>query len=726
MLAASLVAVPQQPPQPAKPVPIGNLQLEGVPLSDVVDSLARQLGMNILVEANLASANVTLNTYGEPGRIDARNLLELLLRINGFGLVQEGEIYRVVQIARLRRLPVSRATDPNSIAEDDQMMLNLVFLRYITVSEMSTVLGEFTDENTIIRSYQPANLLMILDSRRNMRRLMDLIAQFDSDVFAGQRVRLFELQYALPSEIVKDLEGILKGISLNSETSLLRFLPVDRLNLLIAVAPNPGAFEQVKEWLDRLDKPITITSGVIDTYVYRVLYQRADCLAQALNQLYSPWGTSAFFPPYGAASLGGFGAPSLYGANPYQGFGGGYGPYAGWQGMGYPGGYPGGGFGGGSGGYGSQNSFSQGFGGMGVCGPYSFGSFGGGLAYGAPAFGGFAAQTGLPGQAATPGGLIGAGQTALPAGAAAPAQSGAGAAEQIPPPRIVPNPLDNSLLIQANKQQYQAILKLLQELDRPPRQILLEAKIYSVAMVGSFAAGVEAYFRQKTGANRQFGASLKGAATSLSAGLLVGQSRELLAFLNLEENRSLARVISEPSLIATDSIPASINVGTQVPVLTGQIATPVQVGGTNAFTQGISSHNTGVTLQVHARVNPSGVVTLMINQEVSSPEETTTSDIPTPSFSQQVVQTQITLQDGDTVAIGGIISENTSRASTGVPFLSRIPGVGLLFGSQSYASDRTELIIFMTPHVIYDTTQLLEASEEVKRRMRKLRQYVIE
>ncbi|HWP83707.1 MAG TPA: secretin N-terminal domain-containing protein [Terriglobia bacterium] len=283
MLAAALIAVPQQPPQPAKPVPIGNLQLEGVPLSDVVDSLARQLGMNILVEVNLAAANVTLNTYGEAGNIDARNLLELLLRINGFGLVQEGEIYRIVQIAQLRRLPLSRVTDPNNIPEDDQMMLNLVFLRYITVSEMSTVLGEFTDENTIIRSYQPANLLMILDSRRNMRRLMDLIAQFDSDVFAGQRVRLFELQYALPSEIVKDLEEILKGISLNSETSLLRFLPVDRLNLLIAVAPNPGAFEQVKEWLDRLDKPITITSSVIDTYVYRVLYQRADCLAQALN-----------------------------------------------------------------------------------------------------------------------------------------------------------------------------------------------------------------------------------------------------------------------------------------------------------------------------------------------------------------------------------------------------------------------------------------------------------
>jgi general secretion pathway protein D len=206
--------------------------------------------------------------------------------------------------------------------------------------------------------------------------------------------------------------------------------------------------------------------------------------------------------------------------------------------------------------------------------------------------------------------------------------------------------------------------------------------------------------------------------------MLVSQSRELLAAVSLQEIAGNARVISEPSLIATDSIPATINVGTQVPVLTGQTASPIQQGGTNAFTQGISSHNTGVTLQVNARVNPSGVVTLIVNQEVSSPQETTTSSIPTPSFNQQVVQTQITLQDGDTIAIGGTITDNTSNSSVGIPGLNRIPILGHLFGSKSFSRDRSELIIFMTPHVIYDTTDLLEASEEVKSRMRRLQRYL--
>jgi general secretion pathway protein D len=233
--------------------------------------------------------------------------------------------------------------------------------------------------------------------------------------------------------------------------------------------------------------------------------------------------------------------------------------------------------------------------------------------------------------------------------------------------------------------------------------------------------GVNYYFQKASGQDRKPLASLVNTATQLSAGMLVGQARELLAFLSLSDNATNARVISEPSLIATDSIPASINVGAQVPVLTGTVITPG--GGTNTQTQGISSHDTGVTLQVNARVNPSGVVTLIIDQEISNPAPTTTSNIPTPSFNQQVVQTQLTMQDGDTIAIGGLISENTSSGSAGIPGLNRLPYVGGFFGNKTYSHDRTEMIIFMTPHVIYDANDLLEASQELKNSVRHLRKY---
>jgi general secretion pathway protein D len=712
----------QPPPQPAaaqqtqaqQAAPAGPvLNLQDASLTQVVDQLARQLKINIQIDPRV-KGTITLNTYGETRNLDPRNLLDMILRVNGYGMVQEGEIYRIVPLADVVRQPIPFQVNGKDIPSDDQLMLNLVFLKYVNVDELSKVIQEFTDPNAVIKVYPPANLMFILDSRRNMGRLMELVALFDSDTFAGERVRLYELHNARPSDLVKELDNILKSISLDSKNSTVRFLAVDRIGTLIAVAPNTGAFDTVETWIKKLDVPVSVTSSVIDTYVYHVRYGSAVCLAMAMNQLYAPAGSAGAYG-YG----GGYPQATPYGGGGYGGgYGGAYGGGGGGYGGGYGGGFggtQGGAFGGTGSGYGSQNSFNSGFGGAGGCGASA--GMGGGMGggYGYPSFGGYAAQTVAAPAAISPGGVL--------AGTATAAAAPSAASGTTPnPPRIVPNPLDNSLLIQADAQQYQGILKLLKELDVAPRQILLEAKIYSVIMSGSFAMGVNYYYQQVSGKERKPLASLVNNATQLSAGMLVGQAKELLAFLSLSDNASNARVISEPSLIATDSIPATINVGAQVPVLTGTVITPG--GGTNTQTQGISSHDTGVTMQVNARVNPSGVVTLIIDQEVSSPTATTTSSIPTPSFNQQVVQTQITMQDGDTVAIGGLISENTSSGSAGIPGLNRLPYVGGFFGSKTYSHDRTELIIFMTPHVIYDTNDLLEASEELKASVRKIRKYI--
>jgi general secretion pathway protein D len=276
---------------------------------------------------------------------------------------------------------------------------------------------------------------------------------------------------------------------------------------------------------------------------------------------------------------------------------------------------------------------------------------------------------------------------------------------------------------------------LLEQIDIPPRQVLIEAKIYSVNLTGGFSAGVNAAFQAATavpGQSNRFFPSLvttavgaAGAASggiSLTASALVGRNRQLLAFLSATESTSRTKVISAPSVIATDSIQASINVGTSVPTLSSQaVGAGVQVGGNSVFTNTVSNISTGVTLSILARVNPSGIVTMVINQQVSDPVPPSTgSAIQSPSFSQKSVSTQVTVQDGDTVAIGGIIQETNGEASSGIPGLHRIPVVGALFGSKSYSKDRTELVIFLTPRVIYDTNQIMEASEELKNQMKKL------
>jgi general secretion pathway protein D len=303
-------------------------------------------------------------------------------------------------------------------------------------------------------------------------------------------------------------------------------------------------------------------------------------------------------------------------------------------------------------------------------------------------------------------------------------------------PRVIANPMNNTLLIQSTAQEYESIEQLIKELDVPPRQVLIEAKIYSVDLSTAVSSGITAALQSKTasGSVGSTAASFMGsliatgnpATTTLSAAMLVGKSRELLGTVTLMEGQSKAKVLSAPAVIATDSIPASISVGTTVPAQSSSTAS----GITGATTTGISNVATGIGLSIVARVTPSGIVTMVINQNVSDPQATTSSGsgstINSPSFATKSITTQVTVQDGDTIAIGGQIQESTSVILSGLPYLDRIPFVGALFGSRSYSKERTELIIFITPHVIYDSNQMMDATEELKDKLRDLRKDVKE
>ena len=122
---------------------------------------------------------------------------------------------------------------------------------------------------------------------------------------------------------------------------------------------------------------------------------------------------------------------------------------------------------------------------------------------------------------------------------------------------------------------------------------------------------------------------------------------------------------------------------------------------------------------------------MVIDQDVTAPIANPLSssgapgaDIDSPSFSQRNVSTQVTVEDGDTIAIGGIIMESTTESSQGIPYLHRIPYLGALFGAKTNTKQRTELIIFLTPRVIYDTTQITDATEELKSKMRDLKKVI--
>ena len=554
--AAPAQAAPGQPGTPppttapvsaGSPTVYGGLSLNNASLTEVIDLLARQLKLNYILDPRV-KGGVILNTYGDTKDIDTRSLLETILRINGYGMVKQGELYRIVPLGDISHLPIppERKGDSSSIPEDDQTMLNLVFLKYVTSSEVVKVLQPFIGENASMYEYAPANLLLILDSRRNMRRTMDLVGMFDSDVLANQRVHVYEVKNGRPSDITKELENIVKSIALSDKTPI-KFLPIDRINSIIAVAPNPGVFNEVGKWLEKLDVPIQLAVGAINNYVYRVRYgdaQAISCSIQALyGQLTNPLGYQTTNIAMCAGNSG-FGRGAGIGAGGGMG-GGGFGG----------GGYGGGGFGGG--GYGGG-----GFGGGGYGGGYGAGYPGGGYppvaGYGGPPAGTNGPMTAASAAATGTVAANGTDLTGRYLGNAPAADFTAGGHV----PRVIANPLNNTLLIQASAQEYESILRLLKDLDVPPRQVLIEAKIYSVDLSHDFSSSVSAVLQEISGTTpHTFLGSLAGAATNLQAATLVGKSRELLGAVQLQESESRAKELSAPSVIATDSIPATITVG---------------------------------------------------------------------------------------------------------------------------------------------------------------------
>jgi general secretion pathway protein D len=726
---------PAPPPQPAVTVP-GALNLNNASLLEVINALAQDLHINYILDATIKAGSVTINTYGTVRDVDLRPLLETILRMNNLAMVQVGNVYRIIPIANIARQPVSpiTQTDPTKLPDDERLVLNLIFLRYASSSEMVKILQPFVGDGGQLNSYDPGNLLVILDNSRNMRRTLELISLFDSDTFAGQRVRSFEVRNGRPTDIAKELETIFKAYALSDKaTGAVRFQPIDRINTILAVAPNPGAFTEVEKWIQKLDIPAKVTAGSIDNYVYKLRYGRAEILGSVITQLYGGCGSSNIY--------GGIPGNSSYPASGYVGAGAGNFGGVG-QSM-----YGNGNFGApqyGNNGYGNAGYGNAGYGNGGYSGgAFPGGGFGGGFGQPCIPTGGYSPYQTVAAPAPTPV------ATAAPAAAGAPAATPApvdqtgtylSSSPQIgrpAGPRIVPNPYDNTLLVQGTPQEWEQIRNLLEKLDVPPRQVLIDAKIYEIDLSGDMTFGVESFLQKagttnpKVPAHQLLGSVAPDASGTvqaiLTAGTMVGQSRQLLAYLQANETNSKTKVLSSPSVIATDSIPASITVGDSVPTVSSIATSNVQQNGNSLFTNSISNTSTGIGLNILARVNASGVVTMVINQNVTAPipnplaaTGSAGSDINSPSFSQRNVSTQVTVQDGDTVAIGGIITDNATESLNGIPFLDRIPFIGFLFGTKTTTKQRTELIVFLTPRVIYDTTQMLDATEELKEKVQGL------
>jgi len=286
----------------------------------------------------------------------------------------------------------------------------------------------------------------------------------------------------------------------------------------------------------------------------------------------------------------------------------------------------------------------------------------------------------------------------------------------------------NSLLIQASPSEYDSILNAIERLDEEPLQVLIEAQVLVVQLTDQLQYGVNWFLQNSVpetlpeggfvGSNDQNFAQFGDGSNFLSSLTPAGGigSSYVGAVIQALDSVSDVRTISAPSLMVRNNAQANINVGTQIPVQSQQFLTGTDAGSRLGTTQYI---NTGVVLDVTPRVNPGGLVYLTVSQEVSSPGPADENN-PNRPINTRNVSTEVAVQSGQTIVLGGLIEETNSRSSGGVPGLSRIPLIGGLFGSRSRSTDRSETLVLITPTVVESTAQLEEISREFEKKFKGL------
>jgi general secretion pathway protein D len=288
---------------------------------------------------------------------------------------------------------------------------------------------------------------------------------------------------------------------------------------------------------------------------------------------------------------------------------------------------------------------------------------------------------------------------------------------------------NNALIIQASPHDYEIVKRTIAQLDLLPRQVLIDAKIYSVDLTGNLSLGISYYLGQQSSlpgptplnTNGSFAAGQSPGSLLGSTFAILSQTRGLQIFLNATDQKSRVKMLSAPSILVTDNTSARIQVGASVPIPIGSALTPIQSGGSSIFAQTIQYQDTGVILTVIPHINASGVVSLTLTQEVSSAIPNTTSGIVAPVINKSSFQTSVVLADGEPLALGGIITTTSTVSTDRIPVLGQIPYLGALFGTTNRKTDRSEIVLILTPHVQQSLPQAAAQTQQFMDRMREIK-----
>ena len=285
-------------------------------------------------------------------------------------------------------------------------------------------------------------------------------------------------------------------------------------------------------------------------------------------------------------------------------------------------------------------------------------------------------------------------------------------------PRVTSDDINNAALIYCTPSQYRNLEDILVRLDIPPKQVMLEAAIAEVDLNDELNFGVQYFFQDShnmlnTVAQSAVTPTAPGLAYTFSAG------QNIKVILDALSTVTKVKVISSPKVLVLNNQPAQLEVGDDVPITTQSSQSTSSAGA--PIVNSVQYRATGVIFRVTPRVNQGGLVEMDVSQEVSNVAQSSISAI-SPTFTQRKIRTTVAVQDGETVALGGLITDNRTNTKNAIPYLSKIPYLGQLFSQRDDVVSRTELLVLITPHVVQSMERLRVMTDELRRHMGEVRE----
>lgn len=669
------------------------LNFENAPIASVAKTvLGDILKVGYTVDPRV-QGTISLASGRPVPRSDLLFVFETALRLTGVAMVRDTVGYRLI--------PVSDAVaagnlDSQAARAEAGYGISVVPLQYVSATTLIKLLDSFATKPGAVRVDSTRNMLLIQGSGAERRAAIDTALSFDVDWMRGQSVGIFPVQNSNPEPIIAELEKILDSKEGGFSQDMVKFQPIARRNAILAVTSKPGLLRTVETWVRRLD---TADPTRVAVHVYRVKYGEARQLARVLNDVFGGGSSGSFETAAGQVAPGGGLTRTSSNADRLPGL---------------------------SAATGSQSSTAGGTG-------------RGGFGTGSSGFGGAATGAGTGAGIGGGAGTGGSAASVFDARSATASGGGQGALEGV---KISADISTNSLLVFASAENYRIVEQTIRQLDQPQAQVGIDATIAEVTLNNTLSYGVQFFLQNNNLSVSNIPSSPPGAAptvtssTSAASGVassvasaflnrafpgfnfLIGPESQPKVILDALHAVTDVKILSNPSLVVIDNQVATLLVGDEIPVSTGTGNVLNSATSTsNTVVNSIDYRSTGIILRVIPRVSPNGNVRLDVEQEISQATNATASTL-TPTVSQRKVKSSVSVANGQTVLLAGLIQEKNELDRSGIPLLDQIPKVGDLFSHQTKNVIRTELIIFIRPQVIRDAVDASFVAEEFRTKLR--------